>query len=102
MVEVVVRVPSDGMGLFKGVARRWSGWGGLAPAGEHRGAPLMALRCRDAACGGEDEVRDDWTPRAGGERRGRHCARKGASHVGAVAGQGASGGRRGVALLAER
>ena len=44
VVEVVVRVPSDGMGLFKGVARRWSGRGGSVPAGEHRGAQLMALR----------------------------------------------------------
>ena len=44
MVEVVVRVPSDGMGLFKGVARRWSGWGGSVPAGERRGALLMVLR----------------------------------------------------------
>ena len=102
MVEVVVRVPSDGMGLFKGVARRWSGRGGSAPAGEHPGAPLMAFRCRDAVCGGEDEAQDDWTPRAGGERRGRRCASTGASHVGALAGQGASSGWGGVALLAER
>jgi hypothetical protein len=42
--------------------------------GERCGAPLMAYRCHDAACGGEEEAQDDWTPRAGGERRGRRCA----------------------------
>jgi hypothetical protein len=59
MVEVVVRVPSDGMGLFKGVARRWSGRGGSVPAGERRGAPLMALRplarVVTRRAGGEDD-----------------------------------------------
>jgi hypothetical protein len=44
MVEVVVGVPSDGMGLFKGVATRWSGRGGSVQAGERRVAPLMVLR----------------------------------------------------------
>ena len=59
MVEVVVRVPSDGMGLFKGVARWWSGRGESVPAGEHRGAPLMALRplarVVTRRAGGEDD-----------------------------------------------
>jgi len=59
MVEVVVRVPSDGMDLFKGVARRWSGRGGSVPAGERRGAPLMALRplarVVTRRAGGEDD-----------------------------------------------
>ena len=74
MVEVVVGVPSEGMGLFKGVARQRSGRGGSVSAGKRRGAPLMALRplarvatqrrCSGSALGGRRGEAGDGTRRA--------------------------------------
>ena len=70
--EVAVVLGGKVEGPFIGAARRWSGRGALVPAGELRGAPLMAfgVAARGSAIRGGDATAWAGRTRKGGRARG--------------------------------